>query len=92
MSTAAENAFWQEKVRWAANGDRTPDGAHTLRIAGQHYIALPGINTGIGSLGFDGAVFRWRDITGAEYVSNDVMSQGSIPAALRDLLPDNAEW
>ena len=66
MSTAAENAFWQEKVRWAANGDRTPDGAHTLRIAGQHYIALPGNNTGIGTLGFDGAVFRWRDITGAE--------------------------
>lgn len=91
MNTA-EQAFWLPTVQWAANGDRTPEGAHTLRIAGVHYTARPGIHTGVGSLGFDGAIHRWRDKTGAEYVSNDVMHQGDIPEALRDVLPDNAEW
>lgn len=92
MNTAAVDAFWQEKVQLANNGDRTADGAHVLRIAGQHYIARPGIASGSSSRGFDGAVRRWRDNTGAEYVSNDVMHQGSVPPNLRDLLPDNAEW
>lgn len=85
-------AFWGPKVQWVTNGDRTPEGAHSLRIAGEHYTARPGINTGPSSLGFDGAVRRWRDSAGAEYVSNDVMYQGAIPSALRDMLPDNAEW
>jgi hypothetical protein len=92
MSMAAVPAFWQAKVQWASNGDRTRDGAHALRIAGEHYTARPGIHTGPESRGFDGAVRRWRDDAGVEYVSNDVMHQGSIPARLRNLLPDNAEW
>ncbi|ORA60987.1 hypothetical protein BST24_12540 [Mycobacteroides franklinii] len=79
-------------MQWAIKGDRTPEGAHSLRIAGEHYTARPGINTGPSSLGFDGAVRRWRDSTGAEYFSNDVMCQGAIPSALQDMLPDNAEW
>ena len=87
----SEKLFWQQKVRWAENGDCTPDGAHCLRIGGEHYTAIPGIHPRRGMMGHGGAKMTWRSLaTGDILTSNDVWYQGKIPAELG--LADNAEW
>lgn len=90
--------FWSEKLAWHDAGDRTPDGGYVVRVDGGHFVANhlgvdPGVHEHHLFVGFGGRTFRWRDLaTGETRVSNDVWAQGTIPAALRDQLPDNATW
>ncbi|AVO25076.1 hypothetical protein KHQ84_gp146 [Rhodococcus phage Finch] len=91
--------FWNEKVTWASQGDRTtPNRAFRdcLRIDGCHYIPRQlGASPDGPFKGFGGRTFRWvylDDPTGTVYESNDVMYQGDIPSGMADVLPDNAAW
>lgn len=84
--------FWEEKVFWAESGDRTPEGSHTIRIGGHHYVAEPGIIKPQGFMGFGGHRISWRDNTGQTYESNNVWHQGEIPESFRERLPSNAVW
>lgn len=88
--TTFHREFWEEKVRWAENGDRRErDGAHVLRINGKHFMAKPG-DTG---QGFGGRRFVWQDLkTLQNFESSNVWHQGTIPPDFRDRLPDNAVW
>ncbi|MGW0034703.1 hypothetical protein ACWDXD_33420 [Streptomyces sp. NPDC003314] len=86
--------YWQERADWAANGDQTPAGISPgvlARVNGQHYTIAP-MNTDSPAhfLGFGGAQVTFRFHDGREITSNDVWSQGEIPAWWRDRLPDNA--
>lgn len=88
--------FWEEKVRWAENGDRMPAAgryaaAPVARVDGWHYIIKPFDRAGPPQLlGFSGAVFVFEFADGRRLTSNDVMCQGEIPAHFRGRLPDNA--
>lgn len=88
--------FWEEKVRWAENGDEMPaTGRHAAapvaRVDGWHYIVKPHNTTSPPQfLGFSGALFVFEFADGRAITSNDVMCQGEIPAHFRDRLPDNA--
>ncbi|GGS41641.1 hypothetical protein GCM10010221_45610 [Streptomyces parvus] len=88
--------FWEEKVRWAANGDEAPAlgrdaAAPVARVNGWHYIIKPMDRTSPPStLGFGGALWTFRLHDGRTITSNDVMCQGEIPAHFRSRLPDNA--
>lgn len=89
----SRDRFWEQKVFWAGNGDRTPDGAHCLRINGFHYTAEPRIFKPRGFMGMGGRRQRWRELaTGKVYESNDIWCQDRIPANFQDRLPNNAEW
>ena len=89
------NKFWQEKVEWHNNGDRTPQGSWCLRINGNHYVCKPGEK----GMGFGGRTFRWQMLAEMDsggnapvYVTNNMWYQGAVPPDWRDHLPDNAVW
>lgn len=84
--------FWVEKIRWARNGDRMTDrdARRVARIGGQHYVL--GTRTSGEGRGMGGRAVKIRfTATGEEIVCTDLWHQGTIPAELRELLPDNAE-
>ena len=84
--------FWEQKVLWAENGDRTPEGAHCIRIDGMHHTAVPGIVKPQGFMGFGGRRLRWKDSAGVVHETNNMWCQGDIPRKFLAQLPDNAEW
>ncbi|MEU3656470.1 hypothetical protein AB0E67_27415 [Streptomyces sp. NPDC032161] len=94
--TCLDCQFWAEKIRWAIDGDQMP-GDHSqapvlvARVNGRHYVVKPmNTTTPRQFLGFGGALWTFRFNDGREITSNDVMTQGEIPAQFRDRLPDNA--
>jgi hypothetical protein len=88
--------FWLEKVQWAEDGDQyrqrgQQTGTPVARVNGRHYMVKPYNTTSPPQfLGFGGAVWTFRFHDGRTITSNDVMTQGEIPARFRDRLPDNA--
>lgn len=93
--------FWQNKVQWRENGDRTLTSRNdtyqrpVIRCNGHHYTIgkepAPGTRSR-DCLGHAGAKFCFRLLaTGEEIVSHNVWYQGRIPCDFRELLPDNAE-
>ena len=77
--------FWNEKVRWKENGDRTAAGQICFRIDGQHYVGVPGKPAGYGHHEF--AILK-----DGEEIKCELWTQGVIPEEYRDRLPDNATW
>lgn len=77
--------FWAEKI--AAKHAPT-----TVRAGGQHYFIGPEDSRGM--RGFDGAKVAVRFHDGRTVVTTNLWTNGTIPAALREQLPDNAtlEW
>ncbi|MFM9373232.1 hypothetical protein [Streptomyces sp. Da 82-17] len=88
--------FWLEKVAMHLDGDQCRDLRRgetypVARVNGHHYAIRPHDPvTRPGLLGFYGQQFTFHFHDGREITSNDVMSQGDIPARFRDRLPDNA--
>lgn len=77
--------FWDEKLYWAANGD-----PNAVRADGHHYYISkddPG-----GFQGFGGREWKILFLDGRKVVSRNLWSQGEIPPAMRDKLPDNARF
>jgi hypothetical protein len=94
--------FWQDKVLWKENGDRTlpsrndPYPRQVIRCNGHHYTIgkepASGHYRTRDMLGHAGAEFRFRLLDTQELiVSHNVWYQGRIPYDFRGLLPDNAE-
>ncbi|OHV29789.1 hypothetical protein BBK14_34100, partial [Parafrankia soli] len=82
--------FWQEKVAWRENGDRTEKGEQVIRAGGRHYVVGPE-DASEGLRGFDGRPFTFC-LNGEGLVrSSNLWSQGLIPNEYADRLPDNAE-
>lgn len=69
---------------------------NVLRHGGRHYtVRTRGTEKTGNFLGHGGRVFRWYWLGDPERVvmeSNDVFTQGMIPARFRDALPDNVEF
>lgn len=67
---------------------------NVLRVNGVHYIPrCIDRKSGNPFRGFGGRMFRWRwldEPEGVVHFSDDVMTQGDVPAMMRHLLPDNA--
>jgi len=88
--------YWLERIQWAEDGDQMPpmgqhDGAPIARVNGRHYVVEPYDTTTPSQWrGSSGAEFTFRFHDGREITSNDVWTQGEIPARFRDRLPDNA--
>ncbi|MCX4792550.1 hypothetical protein OG369_43015 [Streptomyces sp. NBC_01221] len=94
--TCFDCRFWTEKIRWAADGDQMPGNysqgpVPVARVNGRHYVVKPmNTTTPHQFLGFGGALWTFLFKDGREITSNDVMTQGEIPAHFRNRLPDNA--
>jgi hypothetical protein len=91
-------ALWEERIKWAQNGDRVlPDawgcekgGQRVIRCQGHHFVLYEYHQTGM--RGFDGRTFRFRMLDTGEVIEHDnVWYQGTIPERYREQLPDNAE-
>lgn len=90
----------QEAVVYA--GSHAPDRRarrgprNVLRCGGHHYVVRTfGVRRDGQVRGFGGRVFRWvflDDPTETVHESNDLFTQGAIPSAFRDALPDNVKW
>lgn len=69
---------------------------NVLRHGGRHYtVRTRGTQKTGNFLGHGGRLFRWYFLDDPQRVvqeSNDVWTQGIIPARFRDLLPDNVEF
>jgi hypothetical protein len=82
--------FWEEKVRWAENGDRTEDGRRVIRRGGWHYVV--GAEQYAGMRGFGGARWAFRLLADGRVIhTTNLWFQGEIPAEFLGRLPDNAE-
>jgi hypothetical protein len=82
-AVASRAAFWQD---WIAKKDEL----HVVRISHEHYV-----NRGHAPSrynGFGGSRFRIRFHDGRRVETHDLWHQGTIPPALREELPDNAEF
>ncbi|KPM55780.1 hypothetical protein ACG83_10935 [Frankia sp. R43] len=81
--------FWDEKIAWHANGDRTDKGQQVIRSGGEHYVVGP---EGDPLPGFGGHPFAFRLDEGGElFHTANLWHQGAIPDEYADQLPDNAE-
>jgi hypothetical protein len=85
-------SFWRQKIEWEKAGDRTEEGNPVARIGGEHYVVHPYADPATPGLGSSGQLFTIRFADGRETVTNNLWHQGTIPAHLRELLPDNAEF
>jgi hypothetical protein len=82
---------WHQDSDQAHRRPWESEGIPVARVDGVHYVVKPYNRTDPPRyLGFGGTVFTFRFHDGREITSNDVMSQGEIPAHFRDRLPDNA--
>lgn len=82
-SLALAREFWADKVS-------VKDEPTTVRVEGHHYRIAPEAQRGM--RGFDGAKWTIEFLDGRRVVSTNLWSNGDIPAALRELLPDNARF
>lgn len=81
--------FWDEKVTWRENGDRTGKGEQVIRAGGQHYVVGPDDDP---LPGFSGHSFTFRLNDGDDLVqTSNLWHQGAVPPGYADQLPDNAE-
>jgi hypothetical protein len=92
--------FWDQKVEWANNGDKTTPhgrdkgGHQVVRIGGHHYVISPdptdhrpGQGDGHGGREFHIRLFGQDKVI----VTHNMWAQGKIPEEYRAILPDNAE-
>ncbi|AHH20880.1 hypothetical protein NONO_c61040 [Nocardia nova SH22a] len=102
--TCRQDRFWWEKYQWMRDGDSTGETRangmrraprrDVLRIDGWHYVPrVIDAHSPAPVRGFGGVTYRWRwldDPTQTVHWSDDVFTQGEIPAQMRHILPDNA--
>lgn len=80
--------FWMPYLIGAVTGDPA-----SVRISGVHYtLGRDDPCQPAHQRGFGGARYAIRFSTGRRVVTHDLWCQGEIPARLRDLLPDNANF
>lgn len=86
--------FWDEKISWHKNGDKSPQSnrRNVIRLGHQHMaVSTFGINKDPSAvLGFGGHVFRWRfldDSEGTIHESNNVYSRGHQLDVVWQLVP-----
>ena len=78
-------SFWLEKVRWVEEKDLTQ-----VIVDRYHHMIGVGDSNDFSPKGFGGRQFIIQFFDGRIIKTNNLWSQGSIPARFREMLPDNA--
>lgn len=83
---------WVERIRWSTTNTVPGEPDVTIaRVDGWHYFINPAAHDlDRRLLGCNGKEFTFHFTDGRTLTSNDVWSEGEIPARFRDRLPDNA--
>lgn len=84
---------WLTCVGYRFLGDQDPDGRRVLRIDGRHYLSWSeeqGFPPEIGYVGLEVHHYALLDDPGTVHSTERLWLMGSIPAAFRGRLPDNA--
>ena len=87
--------FWLEKVGWALNDNKTPQGAQALRVKGSHYVSNGMCSGGPSAFrGYGGSLFYFMLHTDLNTVhtTNNMWHQGDVPKHFEGRLPDNASF
>lgn len=82
--------FWDAKVRWKENNDKTEQGERVARIEGVHYVIGDENDTST-FRGHGGRKFTIKFLDSDETITTtNLWRQGVIPEEYKELLPDNA--